>query len=106
MSAGPTITSISPSSGTPSGGTKVSIAGSGLSTATDVQFGNVSAKSSLAITSDSLISVVTPGGGVISNVTLTVVTPQGNATWDEGFFYDASITAVSPASGSDRKSVV
>ena len=53
MSAGPTITSISPGYRTPSGGTTVSIAGSGLSTATDVLFGGISVKANLVTSSDS-----------------------------------------------------
>jgi hypothetical protein len=99
MSSGPVVTSITPASGPPSGGTKVTIAGSGLSTATDVQFGGVSTQATLAIASDTSISSYTPGGASLGSVSVTVITPQGNATWPGGFTYAVTYSGIYPVSG-------
>jgi hypothetical protein len=99
MSAAPTISSISPSTGPTSGGTQVSIAGSGLSATTDVQFGGNSTPGILS-TSDTLVVAVSPAGGTLGNVTLSVVTPNGTVPWPNGFDYEVSVTRIFPVSGS------
>src|ERR1700761_4215727 len=98
MSAAPTITSIEPAVGPTSGGTQVSIAGSGLSSASDVLFGT--APGSIISVSDSLILAVTPAGGSLGNVDVRVDTPNGGITWPGGFDYQISVASIYPASGS------
>ncbi|MBV8457130.1 MAG: IPT/TIG domain-containing protein [Acetobacteraceae bacterium] len=97
MSA-PQITAISPKTGPTSGGTQVSIAGSGLSSVMDVLFGDVSSPAILT-TTDTLLVVLSPGGGTIGNVSVSVVSPNGAATSEHGFDYTVGIDSITPASG-------
>jgi IPT/TIG domain/Putative Ig domain len=100
----PTVTSISPDSGTTAGGTTVTISGSNFLAGALVLFGTVSAPS-VNISSGSQIQVVTPAhaSGLVD---VAVVNP-GNltATLASAFTYNSpssgppTITAVSPTSG-------
>lgn len=67
------ITSVSPGSGPPAGGTTVTITGSGLALATQVLFG--SAPAGFTQVSDTKITAVSPAGTGTADV--TVVTPYG-----------------------------
>jgi hypothetical protein len=93
----PTISSISPAAGSTGGGTVVTITGSGLTTATAVEFG---ASNPGVITSqnDAQITVTAPAG--TGSVLVTVRTAGGSV---DGltFTYVASptITSVNPSAG-------
>jgi hypothetical protein len=98
---GPSITSISPTSGSTGGGTAVTISGSNLSGATAVDFGS----SPATITSDSASSITatTPAGS--GTVGVTVTTASGTATSPTDYTYVApppppTISGISPTSGS------
>jgi hypothetical protein len=69
----PQVTAIFPTSGTGAGGTSVTITGSGFSDATAVDFGSVSV--ALTVDSDTEITVISPPGTGI--VDITVITPIG-----------------------------
>src|SRR5215469_11731112 len=99
----PNITSITPASGPVSGGSLVTLFGSGLSSANvpgDILFGATPAASINSIT-DTALTVVSPEVSSAGVVTLKVTTPNGSASWDDGFNYtnDVSITSILPASG-------
>jgi hypothetical protein len=101
MSTIPTITSISPSAGPARGGTEVSIAGSGLSTATDpeeVLFGDVPAASIVSVT-DSLLTVLSPPAAALGTVAISLVLVNGAIFWENAFDYQVSVAGISPASG-------
>ena len=71
----PAVTGVSPNGGTISGGTTVTITGTGLAGATSVRFGNGAA----IITADSSTQVTVtspPGSGTVN---LTVTTPAGTS---------------------------
>ena len=70
----PVVTNITPHSGTPAGGTAVSISGGSLTGATAVQFGTTSA-ANFSVNSDSSISAVAPEG--TGTVDVSVTTPKG-----------------------------
>ena len=74
----PVVTSISPMSGNPSGGTSVTITGTGLSFATAVHFGTPTA---MGITSntDTQIVAVSPAGTLGSTADVTVTTAGGTS---------------------------
>ncbi|HJY73504.1 MAG TPA: IPT/TIG domain-containing protein, partial [Streptosporangiaceae bacterium] len=72
----PTITAISPSSGSTQGGTTVTISGTNLGGAT-VSFGGAAAK--ISADSGTQITVTTPPGSA-GTVTVTVTTPGGSAS--------------------------
>src|SRR5580658_5812996 len=97
----PMISSITPSSGPPRGGTQVTISGSGLSSASeadDIVFGSQSA-SSIVSMSDTQLVVVTPPASAIGTVPVSIVTANGAVIWDAGFDYMISIDSIFPVSG-------
>lgn len=99
---GPTISSISPTTGPVAGGTVVTIAGTNLENATAVDFGAAGA----TVTADSTTSVtVTTPAGSAGAVTVSVTTPSGTANAPQQFTYvvpppPPGITGISPATGS------
>jgi hypothetical protein len=72
----PSVMAVSPSSGPSSGGTAVTISGTGFSGATAVMFGNRQASFSAA--GDSMVTATSPGGAA-GTVDITVATPYGTS---------------------------
>jgi hypothetical protein len=93
----PTITGISPSSGTTHGGTSVVITGTNLNNASAVRFG-ASYAGSYTINSSTQITVVAPAGTGSAAVRVTTAGGTSNGVF---FNYLAfpSVTGLSPASG-------
>ncbi|SOE16043.1 IPT/TIG domain-containing protein [Streptomyces sp. 2323.1] len=85
----PTIATLNPNSGPPTGGTVVTLTGTNLSTAQSVTFGGLSA--AFSVINDNSLSVVSPptadGGAGPADVTVT--TNGGSATAVAGFTYVA-----------------
>jgi serine/threonine protein kinase len=103
IAAQPAITGVSPNGGTTSGGTTVTITGTGLAGATSVRFGNGAA----IITADSSTQVTVtspPGSGTVN---LTVTTPAGTSQTSDASHYayttrpgtTQSISFTAPGSG-------
>ncbi len=111
----PVVTSVTPPSGSPSGGTTVDIQGSGFQGATAVGFGTLPAES-FKVLSDSEIEAVSPAWpympGVIGNppsiVDVTVATPGGVSATSSADLFDldgntspvSTVESVSPSVGS------
>lgn len=74
----PAISAVSPSSGFASGGTSVTISGSGLTGATAVKFTATDA-TSFFVGSDSQLTAASPAGVVGQIVDITVTTPGGTS---------------------------
>ena len=94
----PVIASISPSSGPASGGTAVTISGTGLSQATGVSFGGAAG----AITADSASQIIVTSPAGTGTVDVTVTTAGGTGAAGR-FTYEVPppvIDAISPSSGS------
>ncbi|WP_158630935.1 IPT/TIG domain-containing protein [Micromonospora inaquosa] len=85
----PTITSIVPDSGPNTGGTTVTITGTGLTGATGVTFGNNPGTNLVVDPSGTSLTVVTPPGPV-GPVDVTVLIPGANVTAPDGFTYVAA----------------
>ncbi len=100
--ARPNVTAISPAKGPVTGGTRVTLTGTGFTGATAVRFGN-RAGTGLVVNSGQSITVTSPSG-VAGAVHVTVITPAGSSTASTAsrFTYLArpNVTAISPASGS------
>jgi subtilase family serine protease len=97
----PSVTSISPISGSDLGGTPVTITGTNLSDAIVVDFGTVSAK--VTSDTDSQIVAVSPAGA-LGTVDVTVVTPNGTSATGSGdlFTYTVpppAVTGITPVAG-------
>jgi hypothetical protein len=99
----PSVTGLSPSSGTNAGGTSVTITGSGFTGASAVYFGSVAA-TSFSVTSDTQITATSPAEPA-GTVDIIVQTPYGGASAtssaDNFTFVGAvpSVTGVTPAAG-------
>ena len=78
--AAPTVTGISPNSGPASGGTTVTISGTGFAGVSAVKFGKVAAES-FKVESETSISAVAPAPSQgLGAVDVTVTTPAGTST--------------------------
>lgn len=107
LASPPTISSISPSTGSTAGGTTFTIAGTGLTTGTSVTIGGA-AVSGLAFASATSMTGLTPAGSVGAQ-DVVVTNAAGTATLTGGFTYTVSaptLSGVSPASGSAGGSIV
>jgi hypothetical protein len=95
---GPSITSISPSSGPTGGGTSVTIGGANLSNVTSVTVGGASA--TLGANSATSIAITTPPGTAGAK-DVVVTTAIGSTTSIGGYSYVSPpvITSLSPTSG-------
>lgn len=89
------LTSINPNSGVASGGTGVTLTGSGLTGATAVTFGGIAA-TSVNVVNSTTVTAVTPAHAV-GSVDVVINTPAGGATLVNGYTYAA--TAVGLPSG-------
>ena len=100
----PQVSSFTPSSGPTTGGTTVTISGSGFSSGASVLFGSTAA-TAVSVNDANTISATSPAHAA-GNVSITVTNPDARSATSSGqFTYVApqpqlSISAVSPANGS------
>ncbi|WP_039825302.1 IPT/TIG domain-containing protein, partial [Nocardia testacea] len=73
----PTLSTVSPASGTAAGGTTVTITGTALTGATTVSFGATPA-TSFVVDSDTQITAIAPSGAA-GTILVTVTTPGGTS---------------------------
>ncbi|MEV5385972.1 IPT/TIG domain-containing protein, partial [Streptomyces sp. NPDC052721] len=94
--AAPVVSSVSPNQGPESGGTTVTITGTGFTSVLAVRFG-AKAATSFTVNSSTQITAVTPSGTGAVNV--SVSTSQGTSTQSVTFTYSAvpSLSSVSPS---------
>ena len=102
--AGPVVAGVSPSYGSTSGGTSVTISGGGFTGATAVTFGGVEATSFKVAPGGAAITAITPAHTEVGDpFDVRVATPGGTSTVspaDRFFFYvPATVTSVSPGNG-------
>ena len=97
--APPTITGMTPSSGSTSGESIVTITGTNLTGTSSVMFGDIAAMSITSVT-DTSVTVITPAN-LGDTVDVILTTPGGSATSAGGFTYVVApiITRVIPSSG-------
>jgi hypothetical protein len=91
----PSITSFSPNNGPEAGGTAVTITGTHLSGATEVEFGRL--KASYTINSDTSIAAISPPAGA-GMKEVTVFTHAGESCCAK-YAYWPVVTSISPSSG-------
>ncbi len=98
----PTVTGISPETGTPAGGTSVTITGTDLANASAVDFGETPG----AITADSSTSITATSPGGSGTVDITVTNPDGTSATvaaDQYSYVDVTppptLTGLSPSTG-------
>jgi hypothetical protein len=98
---GPTVTRVSNNFGLVTGGTTVSITGTGFATGATVQFGSTPAPSVTVLSSTSLKAVTPPGSPGVVDVTVTTPDSTSPVVNADKFTYVAlpTVTGVSPAAG-------
>ncbi len=100
--AAPTVTGLSPTSGPPSGGTLVTLTGTGFTGATAVNFGTTAA-TNVTVVSATSITADSPAGTGVVNVTVTTPGGTSAASPADEFTYAAAaapvVTGVSPNTG-------
>ncbi len=97
----PTVSSVSPNTGTTVGGNSVVITGTNFTNATAVKIGTTNV-ASYTVDSSTQITAVTPSGSTGSAQTITVETPQGNVTSGSGLFTylnAPTVSTVTPNTG-------
>ncbi|MGW2639061.1 IPT/TIG domain-containing protein, partial [Streptomyces sp. NPDC001348] len=98
--AAPVVSSVSPSQGPASGGTTVTVTGSGFTGATAVRFGAASATSFTVVSSTQITAVSPPGNGPVN---VTVTTSQGTSSQSVPFTYltvaAPTLTSLTPTQG-------
>lgn len=97
VAAAPTLTGITPNSGTTAGGTSVTITGTDLTGATDVSIGGVAA-TDITVVSSTKITATTPAHAA-GAFNVTVSTPGGADVLVNSFTYVAEPIIISPVSG-------
>ena len=96
----PTVTSVSPASGTTVGGTNVTITGTNFTGATGVTIGGASA-TNVSVVSATSITATTPAG-TAGTASVIVTTPGGSNAANSLFTFvtpPPTVTAISPSSG-------
>ncbi len=102
--AAPSVTAVSPTSGSTGGGTVVTVTGSGFTSATAVTFGTVPA-TTFTVNSDTSLTATAPAE-TAATIDVTVTTPSGTSATGSAdhFTYNAaaapSVTSITPTSGS------
>ena len=99
--AAPAVSGVSPNAGLPAGGTSVTIAGTGFTGATNVDFGG-SPATSFTVNSNASITAVSPAG-LAGTVNVTIYTPAGASATSpaDQFTYDTdpTVSSVFPNAG-------
>ncbi len=95
----PTISSVSPNSGSTVGATAITITGTNLTGTSAVTIGGVAA-TSVSVVNATMVTAVTPAGTEGAK-TVSVTTPGGTASLTNGFTYVAgpTISGISPNAG-------
>lgn len=105
LAAAPTVTSVSPSAGPSTGGTAITISGTGFTGATDVSIGgNSLGTGGYVVVNSTTITASTPSG-VVGPASVIITTPGGRSHANTSFTYLPATLAVgvspniSPAKG-------
>ncbi len=99
----PSIANITPNAGGTTGGTVVTITGTGFTDTTAVTFDGV-AGSNLTVVDDGEVTVTTPAHAA-GAVTVALTTPNGTDTFNGGFTYQTSVPTIT-VSASDSNPVL
>jgi len=97
----PTLTSVTPNSGTIAGGTNVSLSGTNLLGTSNITFAGINA-TGFSVINDTTVTAITPASSVAGTFDVVITTPVSNATLVAGFTYNTlpALSSLSPLSGS------
>ena len=91
----PTVTSVTPNTGAPTGGNTVTITGTGFTGATSVTFGGLAA-TSFTVVNDTTITSVVPSGSTSGAVSVIVTTGVGSNAANSLYSYVISAPIATP----------
>ena len=97
--APPTVTKLKPTSGPTTGGTTVTITGTGLTTATTVKFGGVAASRFEVLSATSITAVAPPEAAGVADVTVTTRGGTSGLVTADRFKFIPEVTSVTPNTG-------
>jgi Protein of unknown function (DUF4038)/IPT/TIG domain/Putative collagen-binding domain of a collagenase/Abnormal spindle-like microcephaly-assoc'd, ASPM-SPD-2-Hydin/Fibronectin type III domain len=95
----PTVTSVTPNSGSTGGGTAVTISGSNFASGATVTIGGAAAANVVVTNATTITATTPPGAAGAATVTVTVAGQSGSLTGGFTFVVKPSVTSVSPAIG-------
>src|SRR5208337_4308613 len=95
----PTVTSVSPNSGTTAGGTAVTITGTNFATGATVKFGTTAATNVVVVNSTTITATAPAHAAGAVTVTVTVNGQSGSLTNGYTYVVAPTVTSVSPNSG-------
>ncbi len=98
--APPTVSSVSPNSGTIVGGTAVTIAGTNFATGATVKFGTTAATSVVVVDSGTITATTPAHAAGVVTVTVTVSGQSGSLTNAFTYIGPPTVSSVSPNTGS------
>jgi hypothetical protein len=94
----PTVAAVAPASGSPAGGTPITITGTNFVAGASVQVGGAAAGAVVVVNTTTITAVTPPGFGTVA---VSVTTIVGTATLGAAFTYGPTLVAVAPAMGSE-----
>jgi hypothetical protein len=97
----PVVTGVSPNDGPASGGTPVTITGTGFTNASSVQFGTAAATGVSVNAQGTQITATSPAGAALVDVTVTTPVATSATRSADEFTYAPTVTVVSPNTGSE-----
>ena len=97
--AQPTVTAVSPSSGTTAGGTAVTISGTNFVPGAGVTFGGAAATSVVVVNSTTITATTPAGSAGAVTVTVTVSSQSGSLANGYTYVIAPTVTSVSPNNG-------
>ena len=95
----PTVSSVSPNSGTTTGGTAVTITGTNFATGATVTFGPAAATSVTVVNSTTITATTPAGSAGAVTVTVTVGAQSGNLSRGFTYLVIPTVISISPNSG-------
>ncbi len=102
----PTVTGIAPTTGGTTGGTTVTITGTGFIGASGVQFGAAAASSYSVVSASSITAVSPPGSAGTVDITVTTLAGTSVTSGADKFTYGTTVSGISPNSGPDSGGTV
>jgi len=96
----PTVSSVSPNSGTTGGGTAVTITGANFAAAATVTFGGTGATNVVVVNSTTITATTPAGSAGAVTVTVTVNGQSGSLTNGFSYLLPPTVSSISPNSGS------
>ena len=98
---GPTVATISPTTSAATGGTLVTVTGTGFTGVTEVEFGATPATNFTVVSPTTITALSPPGTGIVGVSVMTAPTEASPASLADQFTYVAapSVSSISPATG-------